>query len=146
PAGGDAHTFDPDPAVVASIADADVIFGIGEGFEPWLADMLDASGTSARFVEIAPHLDLIGEDGHHEEGHQEDDGETHEDEGDDHDHGPVDPHIWGNARNAIHGVGIIRDTLMEVDAANDDAYAANADAYIADLEALDASIRERVAT
>ena len=59
PAGGDAHAFDPNPAQVASIAEADLIFEIGLGFETWLDDMFDASGTSAERVVVSDGVELL---------------------------------------------------------------------------------------
>lgn len=141
PAGGDAHTFDPDPAIVASVADADIIFAIGSGFEPWLPDMMEASGTEATYVEMTQDLALLATE--EENGHEED--AAHEDE-DGHDHANGDPHIWGDVRNAISSVELIRDTLAEVDPDNAGTYMANADAYITQLSDLDAAIREQVAT
>ncbi|HEV2073889.1 MAG TPA: zinc ABC transporter substrate-binding protein [Thermomicrobiales bacterium] len=131
PAGGDAHTFDPDPATVASIADADIIFAIGSGFEPWLADMIEASGTEAAYVEVTRDMTLLGADHEDEENHDEDEG---------------DPHIWGDVSNAISSVELIGTALAEVDPDNADTYRANAEAYIEQLKELDGAIREQVAT
>jgi ABC-type Zn uptake system ZnuABC Zn-binding protein ZnuA len=139
PAGGDAHTFDPDPSQVASIADADVIFAIGPAFEPWLDGMMQSSGTSATYVEVTKGVTLL--DGAHEE----DNGEEHH-EADRHDHRDTDPHIWGDVGNAIIAVETIRATLAEADPDNADAYQKNAEAYTKELKDLDASIREEVAT
>jgi ABC-type Zn uptake system ZnuABC Zn-binding protein ZnuA len=135
PAGGDAHTFDPDPSQVASIADADVIFAIGPAFEPWLADMVQASRSGAAYVEVTTGITLL--DAAHEG-----DG----DEGHDHEDGDHDPHIWGDVANAIIAVDTIRAALAEADEANTDAFAANAKAYTEQLKTLDAAIREQVAT
>ncbi len=131
PAGGDAHTFDPSPEQVASIADADVIFEIGLGFESWLDDMVNASGSTAERVVVsdgmvlltadgehadAPHEDEAHEDeaheedGHEDEAHEEedashddgDDGHAHEDEEDGHDDGE-DGHDHGDADPHVWG-------------------------------------------
>lgn len=136
PAGGDAHTFDPDPATVASIADADVIFSIGSGFDAWIADMINASGTDAIFLPLTDHLDL------HDTAHDE----HHEDHDDEHDHGDTDPHVWGDAHLVIHCVELIRDTLAEADPDRADQYREYAEGYISELEALDADIHERIET
>jgi ABC-type Zn uptake system ZnuABC Zn-binding protein ZnuA len=133
-AGGDAHTFDPDPATVASIADAEVIFAIGAGFEGWLADMVEASGNNAPLIEV---MTLIT-------GEEEHDYEEEADSG--HGHGAGDPHIWGDVANAIAAVELIRSTLAKVDPDRADIYASNAEAYTAQLKELDAAIREQVAT
>lgn len=146
PSGGDAHTFDPDPATVASITDARVIFAIGPGFEPWLADMVEASGNDAPLVEIIDGITPLGaHDDHDEEDHEEDE-EGHDHEEGEHNHGDTDPHIWGDVRNAIAAVEMIRAGLAEADPDHADLYQTNAEAYTKQLEDLDASIREQIDT
>ncbi len=160
PAGGDAHTFDPNPEQVASVAEADLIVEIGAGFEPWLDDMVAASGSGATRVAVSDGLDLIGGADEHEEeaspeaAHEHDDEASpeaaHADEGDDdhgheHEPGEVDPHIWHDVSNVIASVETIRAALGTADAANSPTYDANAAAYTAELTALDAFIREETA-
>ncbi len=145
PAGGDAHTFDPSPEQVASIADADVIFEIGLGFESWLDDMVDASGSTAERVVVSEGMELLSGEEHadeHEDGEAAGDheGEEHADEGDADEHGESDPHVWGDVANAISAVNVIATHLSEVDRDDAGAYDANAAAYIAQLEELDAAI------
>lgn len=169
PAGGDAHTFDPSPEQVASIADADLIFEIGLGFEAWLDDMVEASGSTAERVVVSGGMDLLTAEGEHADhagdahGHGEaspaahDDAHEHEAEGDDHahedegeehadeaahDHGEYDPHVWGDVANAMSAVSVINAHLNEADPDNAATYDANAAAYVTELEALDQSIRE----
>jgi ABC-type Zn uptake system ZnuABC Zn-binding protein ZnuA len=60
--------------------------------------------------------------------------------------GAFDPHVWLDAANAIVIVENIRDALTAADPGNARLYAANAEAAIAELEALDAEIRDEVAT
>jgi ABC-type Zn uptake system ZnuABC Zn-binding protein ZnuA len=78
---------------------------------------------------------MMGEDHHAHEG------EEHA-----HDHGEFDPHIWHDPNNAMLMVENIRAALAAADAANAVTYSANAEAYTAELTALDAYIREQVAT
>lgn len=139
PAGGDAHTFDPNPDQVARIADADLIFEIGLGFERWMDDMVDASGAAATRIAVSDGLALLTAGG------DENGQDAHEDE-DEHDHGDHDPHIWGDVANAIHAAGVIRDALAATDPANAAAHEADAAAYISELEALDSRIRDQVTT
>jgi ABC-type Zn uptake system ZnuABC Zn-binding protein ZnuA len=70
----------------------------------------------------------------------------HDHAGHAHEHGEFDPHIWHDPNNAIVMVENIRDALIAADPENADFYAANAEAYIVELLALDAYIREQVAT
>jgi ABC-type Zn uptake system ZnuABC Zn-binding protein ZnuA len=53
PADSDAHTFEPSPADSAALADADVIFEIGLGFEFWLDRLYESSGSKARRIRLA---------------------------------------------------------------------------------------------
>jgi ABC-type Zn uptake system ZnuABC Zn-binding protein ZnuA len=140
PAGGDAHGFDPKPDQVASIANADLIFEIGLGFETWLDDMVEAADSPAQRVAVSDGVTLLEAGG---EAHDED---AHAGEDDGHDHGEVDPHIWGDVANAMHAVGIVRDRLSAADADNAATYEANAGTYLEKLATLDAAIREQTAT
>ena len=162
PAGGDAHTFDPNPEQVASVADADLIVEIGAGFEPWLDDMVAASGSGATRVVVSDGLDLIGGTDEHEgeaspeAAHEHDEAspeaahadhadEAEDDHGHEHEPGEVDPHIWHDVTNAIASVETIRTALESADPANAATYDANASAYTAELNELDAFIRDETA-
>jgi ABC-type Zn uptake system ZnuABC Zn-binding protein ZnuA len=59
--------------------------------------------------------------------------EAEEAEGEEHEHGACDPHVWTNPDNVILWVYMIRDTLSAYDPVNAEIYASNADAYIAQL-------------
>jgi ABC-type Zn uptake system ZnuABC Zn-binding protein ZnuA len=140
PAGGDAHNFDPKPDQVASISSADLIFEIGLGLEPWLPDMISASGTSGKTITLSDGLNVIeiadeGED-------QEQDAGDH---GHEHDHGGTDPHVWGDVQNAIAIVAAIKDALISADPDNASTYEANAASYTSQLQNLDTFIKDEVA-
>jgi zinc/manganese transport system substrate-binding protein len=136
--GVDAHTYDPAPADLVVLAEADVIFENGLGFEPWLDGFYESTqplGTRVVVTEgITPREVGQDTDGHEEEA----------DAGDE--HGQFDPHVWHDVANVIILVGNIRDALVATDPVRAELYEANAAAYIAELEALDASIREQVGT
>jgi ABC-type Zn uptake system ZnuABC Zn-binding protein ZnuA len=138
--GVDAHTYDPAPADLVVMEDADVIVENGLGFEPWLDQFFDSTQPpGARIVAtegIPPRG--VGDDEHQ--------GEEQPEEGADHELGQLDPHVWHDVANVIVMVGNIRDALVAADPVRAEQYEANAAAYTAELEALDASIRERVGT
>ena len=138
--GVDAHTFDPAPADLVVLSEADLVFENGLGFEPWLDQFFASTqppGTRVVVTEgIAPRA--AGEDVEHE------DEELPAADGDQ--QGQFDPHVWHDVANAIVIVGNIRDALVAADPARADLYKANAGAYVAELTALDASIREQVGT
>jgi ABC-type Zn uptake system ZnuABC Zn-binding protein ZnuA len=62
PADSDAHTFEPSPADSAALADADVIFEIGLGFEFWLDRLYEASGSKARRIRLANSVQPLASD------------------------------------------------------------------------------------
>lgn len=122
---GDAHTFEPTPKDGIGLADADLVFENGIGFEPWLDKLHAASNSKARRVVVTQGLAILeGECNHNDKV-----GEKHEHED--------DPHVWHEVENSIHMVGIIRDKLAEVDPVNSEKYKTNSTKYLKRLEALD---------
>jgi ABC-type Zn uptake system ZnuABC Zn-binding protein ZnuA len=139
PAGGDAHNFDPKPDQVASISDADLIFEIGLGLEPWLPDMIEASGASGQTVTVSDGLNVIEIAGEEDADHAE------EDHGHDHDHGGTDPHVWGDVQNVIAITATVKDALIAADPDNATVYETNAANYTTQLNDLDQFIKDEVA-
>lgn len=58
---------------------------------------------------------------------------------------PYDPHIWNDVMLWSQVVGFVRDSLVEQDPANADAYKANADVYLQQLKELHEYTLEQVA-
>ena len=140
PAGGDAHGFDPSPDQIARLADANLIFEIGLGFETWLDDMVAASGTTAKRVVVSDGITVRAL--------TEGEAHDHAEEGDDHDHdhGDVDPHIWGNVQNAIIACKTITAALGQNDLDMRSTFQQAHDAYIGQLSALDSWVKGQIAT
>ena len=161
PAGADAHTYEPRPSDVITLAGADAYLGIG----------LDLNGGALRMAEehlpSGSPLVLLGEtalededivfDHTHDHGHshgEDDHGHSHGDgEGDDgHSHGDGDdelgpnPHVWTSLANTRRLIGGITAALTELDPDGASAYAANADGFLDELDDLDAAVREAVDT
>ena len=136
--GVDAHTYDPAPADLVVLSEADLVFENGLGFEPWLDQFFASTQPPGTRVVVTEGVTLR-EVGEPEVGEQLE-------ENADHDHGQFDPHVWHDVANVIVMVSNIRDALAAADPARADLYEANADVYIAELKALDASIREQVGT
>jgi zinc/manganese transport system substrate-binding protein len=135
--GVDAHTYDPAPADLVTLEDADIVIENGLGFEPWLDQFFESAqphGTRMLASEgirprIADELDYEEGDDHAEESN--------------HDHGAFDPHISHDVANAVVIVENIRDAFVAADPANAAVSEANAAAKIPDLEALDAWVHEQ---
>ena len=131
--GVDAHTYDPAPAELVALSEADVVFEIGLGFEPWLDDFYASAQPPGERVVLSEGIT------------PRDGGETHGDDADQ-EHSAYDPHVWHDVANAIVMTENIRDALAAVNPDNAALYEANAAVFIAELEALDAEIRAQVET
>ena len=139
--GVDPHTYDPAPADLVVLSEADIVFENGLGFEPWLDAFYESAQPAAERIVVTEGITP------REAGEQHEEGEEHEEEGAEaHEHGQFDPHVWQDVANAIVMVENIRDALVAADPARAELYETNAAAYIGELEALDTSIREQVAT
>jgi zinc transport system substrate-binding protein len=60
PPGVDAHSYDPRPQDVATLADSSLIFAVGLGLDGWAQDLARSAGAGeARVFEIGPLMDPI---------------------------------------------------------------------------------------
>ena len=138
--GVDAHTYDPAPADLVVLTKADVIFENGLGFEPWLDRFFASAQPAGARVVVT-------------------EGITPREAGDDDEHeGEAQPRMAPTSMgSSILTSGTTSPTSSSWLATSAmrswrptrtvrELYEANAAAYIAELEALDASIREQVAT
>lgn len=121
--GADAHVFQPTPAQARQVAQAQVMFSNGLGFEGWMSRLLKTAGYKGRQVVVSQSIAPLKEAGH--AGHS-------------HGHGEADPHAWQNPSNVMTYVDNIAKGLCEADAPRCDAYRSNAAAYTVQLQALDA--------
>ena len=120
----DPHDFEPTPADLKHIADADVIVKNGLGLEKWFDDTMKNSGSKAFVVDASANVIT-----------QKADGLPAAD--DNHD---ADPHIWQNplwARVMVHNMAL---AFERKDPKHANAYARRATAYEKKLVALDAEI------
>jgi zinc transport system substrate-binding protein len=121
------HTYEPTPAQVKEVAEAEVLALIGLGFEFWAEDVIEsAANPDLIVVYTSEGIEVIHDE--HEE------------------HEIGNPHVWLNPRNAMVQVRHLRDALVEADPAHQTEYEANTEAYLAQLEALDEEIAAQVAT
>jgi zinc/manganese transport system substrate-binding protein len=157
PTDGDVHEFQPSPADVRKLADADLILVNGVGLEQFLDKLIADSGTKAQVVVVSRGLGIqkyysieslaaatpeqttapgrlpegiLGISGSYACGTPQQGGEI----------GECDPHLWQNVTNVIAYTLNIRDALSAVDPANADTYNLNAGVYITKLQKLDADI------
>jgi ABC-type Zn uptake system ZnuABC Zn-binding protein ZnuA len=138
PVGADPHDFSPSSADVATMVGADVVIANGLGLEEGIEDALGSAGDDgARVIEIAPLVNPIefGGHGHEDETHGED---GHADEGDDHGHGSLDPHVWFDMNRMADAAVIIGDALAET---GGDTYATCGQQVADEIRAGEAEVR-----
>ena len=140
-ADGDAHVYEPKPRDAKAVAEADVVFVNGFGFEGWMERVVEAAGSKAPVIETSAGMATIAfaGDEHHDHG-AEGEAADHEDG-----HEAVDPHGWQSVTNAAIYVGNIAKALCAADRNNCAVYEANARRYAGELTALDREIRDQVA-
>ena len=157
--GASPHEYSLRPSEAAALQASDLVFWVGPGLTPWLADTIETlaqeasvtalsklDGTvklefreSAMF-EVHDHDDHSGHDDHADhDGH--DDHDDHDDHDgtaghDEHDHGAYDPHTWLSPKNAMTWLNAIAGQLSSVDPDNAGIYFANAAAGRAEIELL----------
>jgi len=119
PPGADPHTYEPAPAVLAAVAEADLYAMVGSGIEFEIAwgEKIAALNPDMTVVNCSQGVEFIA----------------------------ADPHIWTSPRNAKVMVENIRDGLIEADPENAEDYRRNAAAYLDDLDTLDAEISALIA-
>lgn len=147
PPGVEVHSFEPRPADMVEMQNADIFVYTGDAMEPWvrrLFSSMDSKGTmvidASRGIVLARTVaDEGGDDAHHHEGEVEGAQEHHH-------HGNLDPHIWLDFANAQKMVDTIARALSEKDPVHKEEYVRNAESYKARLVSLDRKYRETLAT
>jgi ABC-type Zn uptake system ZnuABC Zn-binding protein ZnuA len=128
PKGGDVHTFEPRPSDVQTVARAKLLVMNGLGLDDWVEKTItNASATGAPLLKLGPGVTgvelLPGEDP-----------------------GTKNPHLFMDVTYAERYVDEIATALQRVDPTDASDYASGAAAYRTRLSALDASVRQRIAT
>lgn len=129
PAGMDSHSFEPTPADMRRIQDADILISNGGAMEHWLTQVLKASDTSQMtVVTMMDYIDIAEEEQVEgmEEEHADHDGHEMEIE--------YDEHIWTSPVNAVRLTEVIRDVLSRQDPKHREEYERQAESYIKELE------------
>lgn len=168
PAGMDSHSFEPTPADMIAMQEADVLVLNGGEMEQWVAQVLDSLDTShMTILTMMDYVDAVEEEhvegmedahdhgasGHGEDAHEHEDdadGEwnrlhAHEEDLDGHEMEiEYDEHIWTSPVNAMAIVKIISRTLIEAAPEESVRFKANTDAYLKELTDLDSRFRQVV--
>ncbi len=117
----DAHVYQPSVEDAKAVAQADVIFVNGLGFETWSDTLIAESGTDGDVFVATEGVTPIKIDGE------------------------IDPHAWNALTNGVIYVQNITAAMSEAMPDHADDFAANAKAYIAELEKLDGETKAKLA-
>ena len=124
--GADPHVYEPVPQDSIAFEEADLILYNGYNLEPGLIRLMNAAGVNAqKFAvgEVVSPLDF------EYQGQQQ-----------------SDPHVWGDAENAIQMVNAIRDRLIELSPEDREEFTNNAAQLNEQLQQLDRWIAEQIQT
>lgn len=146
PPGTEPHDWEPTVKDLKAVGQAKVFIYNGAGLEPSEKLLAPDILKEAKPVELAKSVDVmpiktVDLDKEAEADHDHDhhtDAAHHDNDGHDHHHGTVDPHIWLNLMNVVKEVDAVVAAFSEADPANKDYYEANGKAYKEKLTALDA--------
>ncbi len=128
PPGVEAHAFEPRPADIKRIQDADIFLFTNRFMEPWVGGLLKGIDTrSLIVVDTSQGITLLQRTDDNNDGEH-----TRQD-----DSGNADPHIWLDLSNAMRMVDTIASQFIAKDPRGSDFYTKNADEYKKKLEELD---------
>jgi len=117
----DAHVYQPSAADARAVANADIIFVNGLGFETWSDTLIVESGTNASVHVATAGVKIVTVDG------------------------STDPHAWNSLSNGVVYVNNIAATLSEKMPTKANMIEANRAAYVDQLLALDIATKATLA-
>ena len=145
PPGSEVHSFDPSPADIIKIQEADVFIYIGGESEAWVDSILDSIDTDGKeIIRLMDYIKPLAEETVEgmEEGDHHHDGESGDETEEETEY---DEHIWTSPQNAIIMINAIADVLSETDPENADNYKENAANYNDSIQKVDDEIKDIVA-
>ncbi|PAE24581.1 metal ABC transporter substrate-binding protein [Bacillus sp. 7894-2] len=117
PPGSDEHTFEPSQKDMMKLADSDLFIFIGLGLEGFVEKAKDTlKNENVKMVAAGENLEFVHSDANHDPAHEEEDADDHEagaEEGHDHDHGDIDPHVWLDPLYSKELAESIKNALVE---------------------------------
>nr|WP_298414714.1 zinc ABC transporter substrate-binding protein [uncultured Halomonas sp.] len=143
--GASPHGYSLRPSEAAALNRADVVFWIGDGLTPSLADSLESlagDAVSVKLMEVPGTLTLEYRQGATFDTHAH---EASDDHGHEHAHHSENPHAWLDPQNAQVWLGAIAESLANVDPQNAAIYRDNARRGKAELDALTKELNKRLA-
>jgi zinc transport system substrate-binding protein len=118
----DVHDFEPTPSSISEVASADVLIYNGAGLEPWIQEIISASGNTKLIqVDASQGIQLLPVSSEFQRNNE-----------------TVDPHVWLDPELAKQQVNNILQGLIQADSADSEYFTQNAQAYEAKLDTLNA--------
>lgn len=140
------HLFNPTPNDMERILHADVVFWTGPGLENGLVRLLEQRRNMNVAVIHSPRLKRLSLrtnadfEPHNCEGHHHNHSHSHSHFAEEHRQGEgassLDAHVWLDPDNAVIILGVIKDTLIQLDPSNQKAYRANYESAVDDMKVL----------
>jgi ABC-type Zn uptake system ZnuABC Zn-binding protein ZnuA len=131
--GVDPHEYEPTPADLRRVSDAQLILTSGKHMENYLNKLQEATGGKADLLKVGDHFSSLKMKSNEAE------------DGVDNSGGIEDPHWWHSVANVKQVTKIIRDELIKLDPAGKADFEKNANAYLAKLNELDNWVKRKVA-
>ena len=126
--GIDPHDFEPKPADLKIVADAQLILLSAKHMEGYVGKLKEGTGTRGALVEVGDGFGSLKMTDEHDPAK------------------PVeDPHWWHSVANVQKAAKIVRDELSRISPADKAAFTANADQYLEQLEALQKWTKRKLA-
>jgi ABC-type Zn uptake system ZnuABC Zn-binding protein ZnuA len=131
--GVDPHEYEPTPADLRKVNDAQLILTSGKHMENYLNKLQEATGGKADLLKVGDHFSSLAMN------------PSEIENGGDKSGGIEDPHWWHSVSNVKQATKIIRDELIKLDPAGKADFERNANAYLAKLDELDNWVKRKVA-
>ena len=126
PPGAESHSYEPTPADIIAINEADLFIYTGEQMEAWVPGILKSLEKNPKVLDISKGILLKGGEVH--------DGHVHD----------ADPHIFTSLRLAAQMVQNLENVLTELDSEHGEQYRERGAAYRAELARLDKELEQTV--
>jgi len=145
PPGSSLHSYEPSPADIKNIQNADVFLFIGGENDAWVERILSTLDTTKmKIVRLFDFVKLYEEE--EKEGMQPEEEESDPLQPEEHSKPEVeyDEHIWTSPKNAVLMIDAITGTLCEKDTANCEKYKENSQNYVLQIDSLSKELSQIV--
>lgn len=133
--GNSPHTYEPKPSQMKYVSNADIYFSIGVEFEQVWLKKFQTMNEKMLLVQSEKGIDKI-EIAEHNHGDEE------EHKGHNHGEHSLDPHVWLSPKSVKIIAKNIYDSLVKIDAKNQEYYKSNYEAFLKEIDNTDRQIND----